>query len=137
MLAPPENVTLIRRTWALAAADPGRTSSVFYGNLFRIDPSTRPLFKSDMDAQGRKLTDTLGFIVDNLDNPHALLPAARDLAIRHVSYAVTADQYESVGTALLSTFDQLLGADFSVEDREAWASIYTTLADHMIAEAYA
>lgn len=137
MIAHQNDVTRIRRTWALAAADPGRTSSVFYGNLFRIDPSTRALFRNDMTAQGKKLTDTLGFIVDNLDSPDELLPAARDLAIRHVSYAVTADQYKSVGTALLTTFDQLLGANFSAQDRAAWANTYTTLADHMVAEAYA
>ena len=74
----------IRQTWALAAANPA-TPQVFYANLFRLDPTTKPLFIGDLKTQGAKLTATLSFIVDNLDNPETLMPAAEELARRHVT----------------------------------------------------
>ena len=66
----------IRRTWAQAASISEEMSRVFYGNLFRMDPTTKPLFVGDLRLQGRKLVQTLGFIVDNLEEPHKLLHAA-------------------------------------------------------------
>lgn len=126
----------IRRTWAMAAAVPDQTAQVFYGNLFRMDASTRPLFAGDMKLQGRKLAQTLSFIVDHLDEPEPLLQAARELAIRHVDYGVVAAQYASVGGALIATLKQLLGPSFTAEDEAAWGRVYTVLSDHMVQSAY-
>ena len=126
----------IRRTWALAAALADQTATVFYGTLFRMDPSTKPLFVGDLSLQGRKLTQTLSFIVDHLDDEAVLLKAARDLAIRHVDYGVTPEQYASVGAALIDTLTQLLGPEFTADDRAAWARVYGGLAEHMTQSAY-
>ncbi len=126
----------IRRTWAQAVSISEEMSRVFYGNLFRLDPTTKPLFVGDLRLQGRKLVQTLGFIVDNLEDPDTLLPAAEALAIRHVDYGVVAEQYGSVGAALIKTLKQLLGDDFSREDEKAWASVYSGLSDAMIKAAY-
>ncbi len=132
MLATEAELSRIRRTWALAAGDAEKTAAVFYDNLFRIDSDTRALFKTDMKQQGKKLTDTLGFIVDHLESEEALLSAARDLAIRHTSYGVVDGQYESVGAALIETFEQLLGASFEAEDNAAWSHVYGKLSAYMI-----
>ena len=86
--------------------------------------------------QVRKLAQTLNFIVDNLHDEETLLPAAKDLAIRHVDYGVTADQYESVGAALIETLTQLLGPAFSEEDKQAWLDTYTKLSSVMVKAAY-
>lgn len=131
-----DTLSAIRGTWAMAAADPGRTAHVFYANLFRNDSSTKPLFVGDMELQGRKLTQTLNFIVDHLDELDVLVPAAEDLARRHVSYNVAEAQYASVGAALIATFHQLLGPVFTAEHEAAWAEAYTVLSDVMIKAAY-
>ena len=86
--------------------------------------------------QGRKLVETLGFIVDHLEDPDILLPAAQDLARAHVGYGVHKEQYASVGQALILTLKQLLGINFTAEDEAAWVSVYTTLSDQMIEAAY-
>lgn len=108
-----------------------------YSNLFRLDPSTRSLFRSDLKQQGQKLVQTLGFIVDHLDVPNTLVPAAKELAVRHVDYGVVADHYASVGTALVKTLEQLLGREFSDEDQRAWIEVYGTLSSIMIKTAHA
>ena len=86
--------------------------------------------------QGRKLTQTLGFIVDHLEDEETLLPAARDLAVRHLNYDVTESQYASVGAALIATLKQLLGSAFTADDEAAWTEVYGVLSDVMVKAAY-
>lgn len=131
-----ENIARIRANWAVAAAAPEAVAQNFYATLFRDDPSTRPLFTNDMVVQGQKLVDTLGFIVDHLDNMRTLQPAAQDLAKRHVAYGVEPAHYGSVGAALIATLDQMLGDRFTAADQEAWASVYSELSTLMITSAY-
>ncbi|MFO7540315.1 MAG: hemin receptor, partial [Chloroflexota bacterium] len=38
-------------------------ADLFYGRLFEIDPSLRPLFKSDLSEQKHSLMTTLAFAV--------------------------------------------------------------------------
>jgi nitric oxide dioxygenase len=45
--------------------------------------SLRPLFKNDMRVQGVKLMSMLDMIVYNLPESDQVLPAIRDLAVRH------------------------------------------------------
>ncbi|KNG93078.1 globin domain-containing protein [Pseudaestuariivita atlantica] len=129
-------IATIRRTWALAAAAPEDTARVFYSTLFRVNPESQALFRNDLDAQGDKLMETLGFIVDNLENEEALMVAARDLAIRHVAYGVKAEDYDSVGFALIATLETLLGSEFDAEARATWIEVYGTLSKAMIEAAY-
>lgn len=131
-----DTIAAIRKTWAMAAAAPDATARVFYTTLFRIAPETEQLFKNDLDAQGEKLMETLGFVVDNLDDADTWLPAARDLAVRHAGYGVQPRDYDSVGAALLATFDTLLGDDFQESDRKAWTDVYGDLSRLMIEAAY-
>lgn len=126
----------IRRTWAQTASLSDEFGRAFYANLFRVDPSTKPLFVGDLEMQSRKLVETLGFIVDHLDESEALLPTASELAIRHVAYGTIPQHYQSVGKALMSTMTQILGPGFTAEDRAAWESVYGFLSDTMIKSAY-
>jgi hemoglobin-like flavoprotein len=132
-----DDIERIRASWAEAAADPERLGQAFYANLFRIDPSTKPLFAGDIARQARKLAQFLTFIVDHLEDSDALLPAARDLAVRHVGYNVVAAQYASVGAALITSLRQMLGRRFTPEDEAAWGRAYAALSGVMIAAAYA
>ena len=131
----PTNLNVIRRTWSLAALNKMQVTLIFYANLFQIAPDTEVLFKNDLTSQATKLMDTLTFIVDHLDEPETLLPAARDLSIRHVDYGVTEDHYAFVKRALLLTFADLLGPDFGPKEHAAWSQTYDELASHMIVAA--
>ena len=75
-------------------------------------------------------------LIASLDEEDALLAAAADLAVRHVAYNVTADQYALVGQALLDTLRELLGTKFDPATEAAWAETYTGLSQHMISSAY-
>jgi nitric oxide dioxygenase len=103
--------------------------------LFELDDSLRPLFKSELKAQGRKLTSMINTVVVNLANLAAIVPAVQDLGRRHVDYGVQADHYGTVGAALLWTLEKGLGAEFTAPTRVAWVEAYGALAGVMQAAA--
>jgi nitric oxide dioxygenase len=132
----PAQVKLIQDSFAKVAPISEQAAALFYGRLFEIAPEARPLFKGDMDEQGRKLMATLAVVVNGLSNLDAVLPAASALAKRHVAYGVKPDHYAPVGEALIWTLERGLGAGWTQELAAAWAAAYTTLSQFMIAEAY-
>ena len=63
------------------------------------------------------------------------LPAARELAKRHVDYGVKAIHYAPVGAALLWTLERGLGQQWTQELAAAWGTAYNVLSEFMIVEA--
>ena len=134
MKAEPQD--LVRQTWARAAAAHVDMARLFYGRLFKIAPETKPLFKSDISQQGRKLVATLAFVIDHLSDEKTLVSAAQDLAVRHLNYNVEKEHYAIVGEALLWTLEELLGADYTPEVAHAWTEVYSSLEAIMVEAAY-
>jgi nitric oxide dioxygenase len=132
----PAQIGLIQTSFERVAPHTDAAATMFYGRLFEIAPDVKPLFKSDMTEQGRKLMTTLAVVVNGLTNLEAVLPAVKSLAVKHVSYGVAPEHYQPVGEALIWTLAKALGDDFTDDTREAWLTAYTTLAQVMIAEAY-
>ena len=129
----PDQIRNVQDSFALVRPIRAEAAALFYGRLFELDPSTRPLFAgSDLRAQGEKLMAALGFVVGALRRPEAVLATAADLARRHVGYGVHEGHYGSVGEALLWTLGQGLGAAFTPELRQAWAAAYGLLSRAMI-----
>jgi nitric oxide dioxygenase len=131
----PEQLQLIRSSFAKVAPIKDQAAALFYGRLFELDPSLRPLFKGDMAAQGAKLMVALGAVVASLDRLARILPAIRQLGRQHAAYGVRPDHYATVGEALIWTLQQAQGADFTPALRRAWTDAYGRLAWAMIAAA--
>jgi hemoglobin-like flavoprotein len=132
----PDQIKAIQESFAKVAPIAGEAAALFYGRLFKIAPSLAPLFKGDMDEQGRKLMATLAVVVNGLANLKTILPTASALAKRHVGYGVTAADYAPVGEALLWTLERGLGAQWTPELAAAWTAAYGVLSEFMIGEAY-
>lgn len=111
-------------------------AELFYGRLFEIAPEVKPLFKTDLKAQGVKLMKMLGTVVNKLEDLDEIVPAAAALAQRHVGYGVKPEHYAPVGAALLWTLEQGLGDAFTAEVKAAWAEAYGILSEAMIGAAY-
>lgn len=132
----PDQIQLVQTSFGKVEPIANQAAAMFYGRLFDLAPEVRPLFKSDLSAQGRKLMATLGVVVRGLTNLEAIVPAAEALAVKHVDYGVKAEHYAPVGEALLWTLEQGLGGDFTAETKSAWAAAYATLSGVMIKAAY-
>ena len=127
----PHQIQQIRETFALVAKQPDAAASAFYRRLFEIDPGLRPLFRPDLEEQGKKLMQMLGAAVRLLDHPQSLIPVLENLGRRHVDYGVRDEHYATVGQALLDTLSAALGNIFTPDVREAWASLYGVVATTM------
>jgi nitric oxide dioxygenase len=128
----PQQVMLVRESFAKVLPIKDAAAALFYERLFAIDPSTRPLFRADLAAQGTKLMAAIAAVVRALDRLEPMLDQIRALARRHAAYGVTEAHYASVGAALLWTLERGLGAEFTPEVRAAWAAAYALLSGAMI-----
>lgn len=122
---------LVQSSFALVEPIAEQAAEIFYNRLFELDPSLKPLFKSDIKSQGKKLMSTLKVAVKSLDNLDALVPVLQQLAERHVDYGVTEQHYHTVGQALLDTLQAGLGEGFTQEVKAAWTAVYTLVAQVM------
>jgi hemoglobin-like flavoprotein len=132
----PAQIGLIQQSFSKVAPISKQAAALFYGRLFEIAPEVKPLFRGDMDEQGRKLMATLAVVVNGLTKLEAVLPAASALAKKHVSYGVKPEHYAPVGVALLWTLERGLGTEWTPHLAAAWTAAYTVLSDFMIKEAY-
>jgi hemoglobin-like flavoprotein len=123
---------LVQSTWEKVLPISETAATLFYGRLFELDPSTRPLFKhTNMPEQRKKLMHMIGAAVNGLNVLDQLIPTVRNLGRRHMAYGVTDQHYATVGRALIWTLEQGLGADFTPEVKEAWTAVYEVLAGTM------
>lgn len=127
----PEQIELVKSSWAKVVPIADTAAELFYGKLFNLDPSLKPLFKGDMVEQGRKLMKMINTAVNSLDRLDAILPGVQQLGIRHIGYGVKDEHYDTVGTALLWTLEAGLGEAFTADTKVAWATVYGALADTM------
>lgn len=132
----PDQVKAVQDSFKQVAPISELAAELFYGRLFEIAPSVKPLFRGDMAEQGRKLMATLAVVVNGLGNLDVILPAASALAKRHVAYGVKPAHYEPVGAALLWTLERGLGEQWTPQLAAAWGAAYTLLSEYMIGEAY-
>jgi nitric oxide dioxygenase len=127
-----DQIHLVRSSWSLIAERAGVFTARFYSRLFEIDADVAQLFTGvDMRAQNWKLAQTLGVVVQALDNLDVLLPAVAALGKRHTQYGVVPAHFEPVGAALLHAFSDTLGKRFTPEARAAWTQAYALVADEM------
>jgi hemoglobin-like flavoprotein len=127
----PRQIELVQTTWEKCVPIAEQAAALFYGKLFELDPSLKPLFTSDIKEQGKKLMTMITMAVRGLNDLGRLVPAIEEMGRRHVGYGVKDEHYATVGAALLWTLEQGLGSDFTPEVKEAWTEVYTVLATTM------
>jgi len=128
----PSQIQLVQDSWQKVKPIATQAADIFYRTLFELDPSIKPLFKDDIEEQGKKLMVMLDAAVKLLDDVEKLVPAVQKLGERHVGYGVEESHYQTVGTALIKTLELGLAKDFTDEVRDAWTQVYQVLATTMI-----
>ncbi len=132
----PEQIAVVQTTFKSVEPISDTAAQLFYGKLFELDPTLKPLFKGDMREQGRKLMMMIGTAVAGLNDLPRLVPAVQALGKRHAGYGVLPQHFDTVGAALLWTLEQGLGPAFTAEAKAAWTETYMTLAAVMKQAAY-
>lgn len=127
----PAQIALVQQTFDQVKPIAGVAAGLFYNRLFELDPALRPMFRGDMEEQGRKLMQMLSVAVAGLTRLDTLVPAVEALGRRHAGYGVKDEHYATVGAALLWTLGQGLGEAFTPEVEAAWATAYGLLSHVM------
>lgn len=123
-----EQIDLIRRSFDAIWPLSRKLAEVLYGRLFELVPDARRLFPKDMERQYLKLMDTIAAIVGALDN--------RDLLqSHHVQFGAAPSHFHAFGEALIWSLERQLGAAFSPEVKEAWATLYNDVQRDMMRSA--
>ncbi len=131
-----EQIKLIRDSWQRVLPIKEQAAELFYGRLFELDPTVKPLFKGRLDFQGDKLMMTLNVVVNSLENLNEIESMLQAMGKRHIIYGVEAAHYETVGAALLWVLKQGLGEYFTEDVEEAWTIAYGLIATTMKDAAY-
>ncbi|KAA6186639.1 hemin receptor [Thiohalocapsa marina] len=127
----PADATLVRESWARLLPMRKQVCADFYQRLFQRHPELRPLFKGDMERQASLFTTMMNTVVSALDNPDPVVPLVRMAGARHADYGVAPEHYGKFREALLASFAEALGADFTPQVRTAWTEAYAELARTM------
>ena len=120
----PEQVHLIRKSFAELSRHEHIAALVFYRRLFEIDPNLRRLFKGDIEEQSKKLLEMLAVLIAMLERPLGLELELKAMGLRHAGYGVKDEHYAMVGRALLDMLAETLDRGFTPEVREAWTALY-------------
>ena len=127
----PKQIELVQASWRQVQPIAARAAEFFYGRLFALDPSLRPLFPADLQEQGKKLMSMISVAVNSLARLDSIEPAVRALGRRHAGYGVEERHFATVGAALIWTLERGLGAGFTSEMEQAWCAAYDVLAGVM------
>jgi hemoglobin-like flavoprotein len=129
----PEQVRLIKESWNSVASIADSAVEQFYNRLFEIDATTRALFHAtNMPEQRRKVVQALSLAVRGANDLAALTPVLQQLGRNHRGYGVTAEQYKSVGAALLWTLEYGLGPQWAPATAAAWTELYGHISTIML-----
>jgi nitric oxide dioxygenase len=131
----PQQIILIKDSFAKVVPISDRTADLFYARLFDIAPEVCPMFKGEIGTQGRKFMATLNVAVSGLERFDELKPALAALARQHAAFGVREEHYAPLGEALIWALEQGLGDDFTPETKEAWSGVYWAIAETMKAAA--
>ena len=127
------NVELLEQSFDRVKPQANEFVASFYDNLFTAHPEAKPLFETtNMEAQKKKLLDSLVLVVENLRQPNVLDEALRGLGARHVRYGALPEHYPLVGEALLTTFEQYLGDKWTPKTQDAWVGAYGAISEIML-----
>ncbi|XP_054758842.2 uncharacterized protein LOC129264905 [Lytechinus pictus] len=136
---------IVQRTWKTLGKDPGRHGAVMFARLVTDHPEVGRLFPfgdrgmtyhqllwdDSVKAHGKKVMQTIGHVVDGLNNLDLLVPILQDLAKRHIEYNVNKKHLEAVGKALFYAIEKGLGNAFDSETKGAWMAVFTLVANIM------
>jgi hemoglobin-like flavoprotein len=128
----PEQMHLLRTSYAVIEQRPMVAALIFFQRLFELEPRLQPLFRSSIEEQACRFLEQMASAFQLLDQPAELAVKIEELGARHVGYGARPEHYSLVRRALLDMLPAVLGAEFNAEVRLAWNQFYDVLQSSML-----
>ncbi|WP_035608314.1 globin domain-containing protein [Haloferula sp. BvORR071] len=127
-----EQIRRLRKSFHQLERNAELAAPLFYEQLFALDPGLSPLFKTDVELQSIKLMSMLGSAVELLDAPAELEETLIELGSRLSEYGLRPRHYATIGSALTTMLEEVLGETYTLEVRQAWVALYHRIAGTML-----
>lgn len=127
-----EQIDQIRDSFDAMGLARRRVAEVFYQRLFELAPDMRHMFPRDMERLHLKLMDTIAALVGALDTPDVFRSIIDQVGREHARFGVTSSHLATFGDALLWTWEQHFGSDFTPALRQAWIALYEAVRSDML-----
>ncbi len=104
----------------------------FYKRMFEAHPELKNVFNMAHQEQGQQqqaLARAVYAYAENIEDPGSLMAVLKNIANKHASLGVRAEQYPIVGEHLLGAIKEVLGGAATDDIISAWAQAYGNLAD--------
>jgi len=128
--------TLIKATIPLLESGGETLTTYFYQLMFREHPEVLPLFNPSHQASGaqpRALANSVLMYARHIDHLEALGPLVGQIVHKHAALQVLPEHYPIVGSCLLRSIREVLGAEIATDEiLAAWGAAYQQLADILI-----
>ena len=125
------DIQLLQRTFKKIEPIAQETGELFYGRLFQVDPTLRPLFKGDLKTQAKMLMTAIGLTIQSLDQPGKVMPELQAIGLRHTGYGAMPADFDKFGGALVWAFQQSLGDDWTDDVQAAWIAAFSFIRTSM------
>jgi len=129
----PEQLFLVESSVAALGPVLDDVVAAFYDRLFELAPDTRVMFGDDLGVQRGKFAAELAFIMTTIRRHETFVTTASDLGRRHGELGVHAEQFRTVGVALLDAIAGALGPAWTPALSDAWRLAYRLTAEMMMA----
>ena len=126
---------LIKATIPILRASGEDLTNYFYARMFTHHPELRNMFNMGNQANGRQksaLANAVLAYAENIENPSVLIGVLKGIGTKHRSLNIQPDQYKIVGTQLIASIGEVVGAAATPELLEAWTIAFYQLAQIMI-----
>jgi hemoglobin-like flavoprotein len=127
----PEQVELVRQSFAAIWSVRRQLADRFYHRFFELAPDAQGLFPSDMERQHLKLMDAIAAIVGALDRRELFQSIIVQSGRQYAQFGVKSVHFDAFGDALIWGLEQQFGAAFTPELREAWITLYCAVQGEM------
>ena len=130
-----KTIAVVKSTAPVLAANGELLTRHFYGRMFRENPEVAPLFNRTNQASGnqqRALAGAICAFAANVDQLEILGAAVETIAQKHAALRILPEHYPIVGSNLLASIREVLGAAATDEIIDAWAEAYGFLANILI-----
>ena len=131
----PHQIELVKATVPVLQAHGVDLTKHFYARMLSKTPELRNVFHQAHQARGAQqqaLAAAVLAYAQNIEHPENLLGAVKQIAQRHCSLGIRAEQYQIVGHHLIESIKEVLGAAATPELIDAWTAAYGMLADILI-----
>lgn len=118
---------LVLESWKRIEPRTPEAVALTFEHLFALDPGLRLNFPGDHDREGKRLFSVISTSVRMLDAIEDVVPVLGELARRYEQKGLDADDYGTLGVALVGMMGEELGPDFDAATREAWVEVWSLL----------